>query len=303
MKVRPLCKPGPFRSLLRAAVFCTALLCMLDLHAQDAWAANSSRQKQDQSRDNPRKPTENRLSLQVRDEKLSAVLDRIEQQTPYVFVYSNDEIAISRKITLQVKDRQLNEILDMLLSPLNIRYELINNKIILKQGNVGIVVFTQQENHTISGRVVGENGEGLPGVNIRLKGKPAVGTVSSETGDFTLKVPAEDANGILVCTYVGYLSTEVPIGGRNQLTVLLRTDSKDLSEVVITAYGSQKKKQVTAAISTISTKDIESRPVTNMFQALQGTAPNLTLQQATAEPGASLVLNIRGVGSSRATRP
>lgn len=303
MKVRPLCKPGPFRSLLRAAAFCTALLCMLDLHAQDAWAANNARQTVDQARDNPRKPAENRLSLQVRDEKLSSVLERIEQQTPYVFVYSNDEISISRKITLHVKDRQLGEILEMLLSPLNIRFELISNKIILKPGNVATVVFEQQENITINGRVVGENGEGLPGVNIRLKGKPAVGTVTNENGDFTVKIPAEDANGTLVCTYVGYLSTEVPIGGRTQLTVLLRTDSKDLSEVVITAYGSQKKKQVTAAISTISTKDIESRPVTNMFQALQGTAPNLTLQQATAEPGASLVLNIRGVGSLTGNSP
>ncbi|WP_298707156.1 STN domain-containing protein, partial [Chitinophaga sp.] len=156
MKVRPLCKPGPFRSLLRAAVFCTALLCMLDLHAQDAWAANTARQTMDQARDNPRKQTEKRLSIQVRDEKLSSVLDRIEQQTPYVFVYSNDEISISRKITLQVKDRQLSEILDMLLSPLDIRYELINNKIILKQGNVPAVVFAQQANVTIKGRVVGE---------------------------------------------------------------------------------------------------------------------------------------------------
>jgi outer membrane receptor for ferrienterochelin and colicin len=107
----------------------------------------------------------------------------------------------------------------------------------------------------------------------------------------------------LVCSSIGYTATEVGIAGRTNITVVLESDSKELGEVVVTAYTTQKKAQVTAAISTVATKDITSRPSANMFQALQGLAPNLTIQQNTAEPGAALNLNIRGVGSLTGNAP
>ncbi len=132
-------------------------------------------------------------------------------------------------------------------------------------------------------------------VNVRLQSAQNIGAVTNEQGYFTLKRPASAMDGTLVCTFVGIQSGHCAHQPAHQHHHRAkRADSKELGEVVITAYGSQRKKQVTAAISTISTKDIESRPVSNMFQALQGTAPNLTLQQNTAELGAAMVLNIRG---------
>lgn len=294
---------GPFRSLFLPLILCMTLLCMLDLKAQQAYAANMRRMAPEQQAKDTKKTIENRISLLVKNEKLVDVLEKIEQQTRYVFVYSNDEISASQKVSLNVRDKKLEEILEMILSPLDIRFELINNKIILKPGNVPAAVYSQQENVTINGRVVSDNGEGIPGVNVRLQSAPTIGTVTNDEGNFTLRIPADKANDTLVCTSVGFQPARVAINGRTSMTILLGADSKELSEVVITAYGSQKKKQVTAAISTISTKDIESRPVANMFQALQGTAPNLTLQQGTAEPGAALTLNIRGVGSLTGNAP
>lgn len=303
MKERPLQLMGPFRSLSLPMILCMTFLYMLDLKAQKAYAFNIQRPEPEQQAKDTRKPLENRISLLVKNEKLVDVLEKIEQQTQYVFVYSNDEISASRKVSLNVREKKLEEILEMILSPLDIRFELINNKIILKQGNVFAAVYSQQENVTINGRVVSDNGEGIPGVNVRLQSASNIGTVTTETGHFTLRIPADRANDTLICTSVGFQPATVPINGRTTLTILLSTDSKELSEVVITAYGSQRKGHVTAAISTISTKDIEGRPVANMFQALQGTAPNLTLQQATAEPGAALTLNIRGVGSLTGNGP
>ena len=301
MKERPQPNVGPFRSLFLMLFLCLTLMGLPGLQAQHTFAAAGIAGEQ-QAKDT-QKPLDKRISLQVKDTRLTDVLEKIEQQTAYVFVFSNDEIPAAQKITLNVKDKRLEEVLEMICSPLAIRYELISNKIILKQGNAATTVNSQQDDVTISGRVVSDNGEGIPGVNVRLQSAQNIGAVTNEQGYFTLKLPASSMDGTLVCTYVGFLPAVVPISRRTSITIVLSTDSKELGEVVITAYGSQRKKQVTAAISTISTKDIESRPVSNMFQALQGTAPNLTLQQNTAEPGAAMVLNIRGVGSLTGNAP
>jgi TonB-linked SusC/RagA family outer membrane protein len=300
MKERPLPGffSGPFRSLFLPLIICMALLSMLDLKAQVAFASNAIGTQQVKDAE---KPLENRISLQVNNELLGHVLQKIEQQTPFVFVYSNDEIKAAQKISLNVKDKKLAEVLDMVLSPLDIRFEMINNKIILRQrGETS--TYTGQEDITVNGRVVNNKGEAVPNVNVRLQGSN-IGTTTNDQGFFTLKIPTGQSNGTLVCSSVGYIPSEVGIAGRTNITIMLTADSKDLGEVVVTAYGSQQKKQVTAAINTISSKDLQDRPVTNMFQALQGQAPNLILQQNTAEPGATLTMNIRGVGSLTGNTP
>jgi TonB-linked SusC/RagA family outer membrane protein len=301
---RPLPNKGLFRSLCSAFMASLLIVGMAELKAQQTYAASTIRgaAPRQQEKETP-KPLERKISLQVKNARLAEVLEKIEQQTPYVFVFSNDDISAAQKISLNVKDKPLEDVLSMVLSPLDIRFELISDKIILKPGNEPAATLFQQGAVAVKGRVVSDNGEGIPGVNIRLQSNPSIGTVTNEEGYFTINIPSTDMNGTLLCTSVGFSPATIAINGRTSLTVLMGNDKKDLSEVVITAYGSQKKKQVTAAISTISTKDIEGRPVTNMFQALQGNAPNLTLQQASAEPGAGMTLNIRGVGSLTGNAP
>lgn len=273
---------------------------LLPLQAQGVFAANLVPQQRDTDRRFDKK-----ITLYAQQTELGKVLEEIEKQTTYVFVYADDEIGASRKISLQVKDNRLGDVLQMLLPPLNIRYELIDNKIILKPGNADAPTGEAQpvqEEVIINGRVVDNQGKPLANVNIRLQGTNT-GTVTNEEGFFTLKVPPGQLNGTLLFTSVGYIPSSMNIEGRQRLTVGLTPDSKELSEVVVMAYGTQKRKDVTAAVSTINTKDLESRPVSNMFQALQGLAPNLIIQQNTAEPGSKINLNIRGVGSLTANTP
>lgn len=303
MKERPLrfTIPATFRSLFLPMFVCMVVMNILDLRAQMAFASNAGRYSGTQQVNAAEKPADNRISLHVNDEGLGQVLEKIEAQIPFVFVYSNDEVKAGQRVTLNVKDQQLDDVLKLILSPLDIRFEKINNKIILRQGRQPATTY-QANDISLSGKVVDAKGVGIPNVNVRLQGT-SLGTTTNDDGFFTLKIPAGQANGTLVCSSVGYIPSEVGINGRTNITVMLTADSKDLGEIVITAYGSQKKTQVTAAINTISTKDIEGRPVTNMFQALQGTAPNLILQQQNAEPGAKLTLNIRGVGSLTGNSP
>ncbi|MBO9729632.1 MAG: TonB-dependent receptor [Chitinophaga sp.] len=299
---KELYKPS-FRPPLGSLLICLSLLSMLDLHAQVAYAAGIRRQVQHEpAKEKERSPALNYLvSLQVENASLAQVLEKIEAQTSLVFVYANDDIKATQKISLNVKDNKLDDVLQMILLPREINYEFIANKIILKRRGVSVINDQQQE-ITITGRVVDNKGQAIPGANIRLKGQ-TIGTVTAADGNYTLKIPANAANGVLIFSSIGYISSEINISGRTSIVTMLNVDSKDLGEVVITAYGQQKKGQVTAAISTVNSKDITSRPAVNMFQALQGQAPNLIMQQATAEPGAGMVMNIRGVGSLTGNAP
>ncbi|WP_143307159.1 TonB-dependent receptor [Chitinophaga vietnamensis] len=286
--------PPSFRSPFLSLILCLALFSVLDLRAQVAYASTQQVKGQHKSA-----LSDYLVSLQVEQASLVAVLDKIEAQTALVFVYANDDIKSAPPVTLHVTNNKLDEVLQQLLQPLDIRYELINNKIVLKRNALAGL---QQQELVINGRVVNNKGEGIPAVNIRVQGL-SIGTTSNGDGAWSLKVPAAQANGTLVFSCVGYIPSEIAIGGRTAITVILTQDAKDLGEVVVTAYSQQKKTQVTAAISTVAAKDITSRPATNMYQALQGLAPNLILQQNTAEPGAPLTMNIRGVGSLTGNAP
>ncbi|GAB3298214.1 SusC/RagA family TonB-linked outer membrane protein [Hymenobacter tenuis] len=147
---------------------------------------------------------------------------------------------------------------------------------------------------TVAGKVTNSAGEGLPGVTIVVKGTTQ-GQASNVDGSFSLTV-AEGS--VLVFSSVGMISREVTVTGPvADLLIRLESNSKALGEVVVVAYGTQQKANVTGALNTVSKATLENRPVTTVAQALQGSAPNLTIQQSSAEPGAGLNINIRGVGT------
>jgi len=160
---------------------------------------------------------------------------------------------------------------------------------VLSSANVSVV-----QDVTVAGRVVDAKGAGLPGVTVVVKGGTQ-GTGTGPDGSFSLQVPE---NSTLVFSFVGFTRQEIAIqGATSNLNVTLAEDAKALSEVVVVGYGTQQKAEVTGALNTVSAPALENRPVTNVAQALQGTAPNLTIQQSSAEPGAGLNINIRGVGT------
>ncbi|MBG8555463.1 SusC/RagA family TonB-linked outer membrane protein [Hymenobacter guriensis] len=153
---------------------------------------------------------------------------------------------------------------------------------------------TARADVAVSGRVTNGAGEGLPGVTIVVKGTTQ-GQATNVDGTFSMTVPE---GSVLVFSSVGMVSREVTVTGPvKDMTIRLETDSKALGEVVVVAYGTQQKANVTGAINTVSAATLENRPVTTVAQALQGSAPNLTIQQSSAEPGAGLNINIRGVGT------
>jgi TonB-linked SusC/RagA family outer membrane protein len=144
---------------------------------------------------------------------------------------------------------------------------------------------------TITGKVTDEANQGLPGVNVLLKGSSS-GTTTDGNGSYSLSVP--DATGTLVFSYIGYTTQEVPINGRTSINVSLAADIKSLSEVVVVGYGSQLKKEVTGAVQTVSAAEIRDIPVSTVAQKLQGRLAGVQINQTTGKPGQGMNVRIRG---------
>lgn len=145
---------------------------------------------------------------------------------------------------------------------------------------------------TISGQVLSvEDNTPVPGVSVVLKGS-RTGTNTDVDGKFKIDVP--DNSAVLVFSSVGFVSQEVTVGSKSTIDVVLVSDMKNLSEVVVVGYGTQKKSQLTGAISSVSSKMINEMPITNLGQALQGRVAGVDVAQSGSKPGTVPKILIRG---------
>lgn len=153
----------------------------------------------------------------------------------------------------------------------------------------------------IKGKVLDKTtGEALIGVTIRVKGTDG-GTVTDVNGNFTLTAPD---NATLVASYIGYETFEVPVQGQTILSIRLQPGGKNLNEVIVVGYGTQKKTSSTASVSTIKTSEIAKKPVVNLTNSLVGRASGLIVTQGSGEPGYDgSNIQIRGTGSTGGSVP
>ncbi|MGV3560980.1 SusC/RagA family TonB-linked outer membrane protein [Larkinella arboricola] len=167
-------------------------------------------------------------------------------------------------------------------------------------GLVWIVVFTARiasfaQGVTVSGLITGGTAsEPLPGVNVVIKGTQK-GATTDGSGRYSItNVPPK---AVLVASFIGYVTTEEPLNGRNTVNLNLTLDAANLQEVVVVGYGTQKKINITGAVDQIAGKDLEARPIANVMQGLQGVSPGLNITYQGGQPGTVPNINIRGFTS------
>ena len=161
------------------------------------------------------------------------------------------------------------------------------------------VCFVYAQEQTVSGRITSsEYQQGLPGANVLIKGT-ATGTVTDADGRYSISVPAGDAT--LVVSSIGYTTVEVPVGGRTTIDITLQLDVTQLSEVVVVGYGTQEKRDVTAAISSIGAEQIEKIPSANPMDGMKGQIAGVDILQNGGRPGEYPSITIRGRRSINAS--
>ncbi len=150
------------------------------------------------------------------------------------------------------------------------------------------VIYGQTIN--VSGTITGNDGDPIPGASIVLKGT-TTGVISNLDGMYSIAVP--ELKGTLVISFIGYQTREIAITGR-VLNVILSESTEVLDELVVVGFGTQKKVNLTGAVSSVSMKELEGKPVVNIVEALQGSTPGLIIQQSNSQPGNRPSINIRG---------
>ena len=157
-----------------------------------------------------------------------------------------------------------------------------------------------QNNITVTGKVTDQSGTPAVGVSVMLNSKTTVGTETDPEGNYSLNVPSEST---LIFSCIGYETQNVPVRGRTVINIVMVEDSEFLEETVVIGYGVQKKSDVTGAIASVKSSDLENRTATDLAQALQGKAAGVQIVNASGAPGSSSNIQIRGYSSNSRTSP
>ncbi len=245
---------------------------------------------------------EQRISIRAANENLKSTLNVIEHNISVRFVYNPREINISQRVSFEAKNETLKNVLERIFRPLQISYEVNGKQILLFKENASVIKEAQlvlpmapieeaKPLKAITGKVTDEKGEGIPGVSILIKGTNKGATTDIE-GMYRLEVANESA--ILVFSYVGYLTQEIPAGNKSIIDVKLMPDDKTLDEVVVVGYGEQKKSDLTGAVASMQSRDIVRANPVLASKALQGQVAGATVTKADNRPGSSYNITIRG---------
>ncbi|GHT31580.1 SusC/RagA family TonB-linked outer membrane protein [Bacteroidia bacterium] len=258
---------------MRISVF-LSLLCIFQLYAENTYSQKSE------------------IRLTFKKTILEQVLYKIETQTGYTFIYTDKTIDTNRQVDLNIVANDIDEVLNALFSGTNVLYRVVDKQIVLSCTPRPISNEANQSKR-ITGVVTDANKEPIIGVNVVEKGTTN-GVITDYDGKYTLEAKE---GAILQFSYIGYLTKEVSVNKLTSLNVQLIEDTQALEEVVVVGYGTQRKVNLTGAISTVDTKQLENRPITNSTQVLQG-VQGVYVNQAGAQPGVDgATIRIRGQGT------
>lgn len=237
-----------------------------------------------------------KVSVALKNVKLTTFFKVIEKETRYRFAFSNDIIPPGKIVTVNATETPLVQVLDAALKQTNLKYRfdegsgifIISEKTGTTNGNSGEAVV-----RTITGTVSKETGEPLVGVSVQVKGKNKATTTDSK-GFFSIEV--EDDAKVLEFSFIGMITQEINIEGRNAVSVVLSLVNKSMNEVVVIGYGTQKRALVTGAVSSVNSKTLNELPAVTISQALQGRIAGLQVTN-NGSPGTEPIVRIRGISS------
>ncbi|WP_280745213.1 MULTISPECIES: TonB-dependent receptor [unclassified Parabacteroides] len=234
------------------------------------------------------------ISLNLQDVTLEQALNAVKQQSEYSFWYRNEEINLDKLLSVHIEKQPINNVMDNLLADQGVNYTIDDKHIIIyKKAGESSNVPARQQDKRITGVIVDESNLPIIGANVIVKGT-SLGTITDIDGKFSLEVPV---NAILQVSYIGYTSKEVAVGNQSTLRIILEEDSKTIDEVVIIGYGSVKKSNLTGAVSSIKTTELQQTPITSIDQGLAGRASGVQVTQTSGMPGAVASIRVRGSSS------
>lgn len=238
-----------------------------------------------------------KVSIHMNNVKLDKILNEIENQTDYIFIYNN-QVDINKITSVKVKNEAVAQVLDKILSGTGINYELEGTHIILTTEAIKDL-HAQQQAKTVTGTVTDVSGEPIIGANIRIKGT-TTGTITDIDGNFSIEA---EPQSVIEVSYIGYLTQETVINNQKSIRFLLKEDTKTLDEVVVIGYGVQKKADLTGSVANINTEKLNTQSNANIGQALQGKIAGVDIVSQGGAPGSGTRIMVRGIGTLNNASP
>lgn len=231
------------------------------------------------------------ITLKTGDVTVKEAMEQLKKSSGYSFVFSSVDVNTQKRVSVSVQNASIEEAVKQILKGQNeLSYEIKGRKVVIQRSFASSKALRQQ----VKGKVLDEKGEPIIGATVTEEGT-SNGTITDYDGMFTLEASKD---GILTISYIGYKSQQVSIAGKDMVAVTLKEDMEQLDEVVVVGYGSQKKVNLTGAVSTVNAKMLENRTGSDPYNMLTGQIPGVTIVQNSGQPGADMGnLRVRGIGT------
>lgn len=234
-----------------------------------------------------------RITLSVHNRDLRTVFREIEKQSGYAFFYKTELLQNAARVSLSLKNAPLEDAIESCLKNQPIDYSIVDQTIVLKpRKEVKVIEAPKDSRMLIRGKVTGTDNKPLVGVTVLVKSTKQ-GTTTDAEGAFSINAAKED---VLVVSYIGFNTKEVPVGSQTDFTIVLTEGNTTLNEVAVIGYGTQSRKNLTSAITTIKPEDLNRGAITDVGQLLQGKVPGLNIT-ASGDPNRPAAVILRGVST------
>ena len=237
------------------------------------------------------------VTFKVKNKTIQQVLQQIERTAGYSIFYNDKLPGLKTKVDFTANNEPIDKVLGRLLRETDIDYRLEGTKQIVLTRRVKRELPANNQHKPVKGVVKDAKGEPLIGVSVSIEGTPN-GTITDMDGRYRLDA---SPGAQLRFSYVGFQSHTLRVGHGDTYNIVLHEDDKLLDEVVVVGYGAMKRKDITTAVSIVSTKDLDERPLISAAQAIQGKAAGIQVVQPSGAPGSGLSIRVRGATSVQAS--
>jgi TonB-linked SusC/RagA family outer membrane protein len=242
-----------------------------------------------------------KLTITENNSTLLNVLRAIEGQSEFKFFY-NEKVDVNKQVSVEVTQKSVTDILDKVLSNTSVKYKVLGRQIALYDKEEMEPFISEQQGNKVTGKVTDSSGASLPGVTVVIKGT-TTGTITDSEGKYSLSNVPD--NAILQISFVGMKMQEIAVGNKTAINITLAEETIGIEEVVAVGYGTQKKVNLTGAVSTVKYgQALENRPITDASQALSGKISGVYVSQNSGSPGSDgATIRVRGYGTLNNTNP
>lgn len=239
-----------------------------------------------------------KFNMKLNGVSVKEVFQKIEENSKFILLYNENQLNSNRKVDIDAKNESVEAILDQVFEGTSNSYKIYDRQIVIlspeTQKLPSVIQSELGQTKNVSGKVTDLSGFPLPGVTVIIKGTTN-GTITDPDGNYTIGNVPENAT--LVFSFVGMITQEIPVAGKQTINVTLEEETIGLGEVVAIGYGTAKRRDITGSVASVTGDQLAAIPVQNAAQALKGKLPGVNVTTQDGRPDAEISIRVRGGGS------